>query len=417
MKILNDHIPNYKKEKLKQNILEINNKNPIDLNLIYENHFLKDDNNIKILNIKQKNNYQNLFIHRKLYDTNIEKKKNKKYSSTYNHDHEKSNEKDKLSNYDMKLNYYYTNTNLIEKKNDSNNAFLIDNLDKLKEMNSDLNNILFNMQKSIQPNNKQNNLNNYLKESNQIYNYKTKTNTKENNSKSKSKSQKTINTIHFIEEIGNKNINEINSVKKYREINEDINSYISNDIEEKNINANINNKGNNYINNNNKYINNKNMNKIFIIDKNNKNEINIKGIKTDNIDLTKINLNKLKKEQQNKINLIYNNNNDKNRKKAFFNINDLINDLYKYKIKYEEIKNILDNKKEDKAKEFNHNLLNIKNENKSLSEQKNFLINELTKSIYNNEKLEQKYKEELDRIDAYTNKVKYDLKAKKDTKQ
>ena len=57
--------------------------------------------------------------------------------------------------------------------------------------------------------------------------------------------------------------------------------------------------------------------------------------------------------------------------------------------------------------------MKLKKENEYLNKQKEFLINELTKSIYHNEKLEQRYKNELERIDAYVNKINFDIKEKK----
>ena len=145
----------------------------------------------------------------------------------------------------------------------------------------------------------------------------------------------------------------------------------------------------------------------FIIDKNNSIKININGIKTKK-DITKIKLNKLNLGQENKLKYIYDLNQSNNR---YININDLINDLYNYKIKYQELKNIIENKNENGLiiKQFNLNLSNIKKEKEILNNKKKFLINELTKSIYNNDKLQKKYKNEFERIDSYINKLFFDL--------
>ena len=60
--------------------------------------------------------------------------------------------------------------------------------------------------------------------------------------------------------------------------------------------------------------------------------------------------------------------------------------------------------------ENNEQLSKLKEENIKLNLQNKFLINELTKSMYNNENWRNKYKNELDRFDSYINKIKYEIK-------
>ena len=76
------------------------------------------------------------------------------------------------------------------------------------------------------------------------------------------------------------------------------------------------------------------------------------------------------------------------------------------------MKNILKNKNEEKNK-FNENFIELQKENELLNNKKKFLINELTKSIYNNDKLNQRYKNELERIDSYINQIKFDINSNK----
>ena len=145
----------------------------------------------------------------------------------------------------------------------------------------------------------------------------------------------------------------------------------------------------------------------FIIDRNIQNQINIQGIK-ENKDPLNINLNDFKPEQEKKLISVY-----KNNKIKIINVDKLINDLYENKIKYEKMKIIFASKNIEKnKKEINDDLSKIKVENKKLNSQKHFLINELTKSIYNYENLRNKYTDELNRINSYLNKIKYDLKEK-----
>ena len=75
---------------------------------------------------------------------------------------------------------------------------------------------------------------------------------------------------------------------------------------------------------------------------------------------------------------------------------------------------ILNSKSVEKTKkEINENLQKLRDKNLKLNLQRKFLINELTKSIYNRENLRHKYKNELDRVESYLNKIKYDLKENK----
>ena len=148
--------------------------------------------------------------------------------------------------------------------------------------------------------------------------------------------------------------------------------------------------------------------KIYTIDKNEQNQIKIQGIKQQQKDLINIKTNEFSKEIENKLSSIYGKNKNK-----MINVDKLINDLYEYKIKYENLKLMVNSKDIEKTKkEINDNLSKLKKENYKLNLQKKFLINELTKSIYNNENLRTRYKNELDRLDSYLKKIKYDLKGK-----
>ena len=311
-----------------------NNKRRLIINKKKSN--FNDDNNNYFLNGEdlelpnfQKNNYQNQFMNRKLFASNPKKIKSK-YIFNYSHYNYKDDK--------IKENNYYSNNSNITQKIDNyfNNDSLAENFEHLKQMNSNINNILSNMQKEIQTTNKK----------------------KE-------------------EEIQNKIQN--NNFDKFNE---------------------------NFYNNDNSILNNIQNNK-FIIDRNIQNQINIQGIK-ENKDPLNINLNDFKPEQEKKLNSVY-----KNNKIKIINVDKLINDLYENKIKYEKMKIIFASKNIEKnKKEINDDLSKIKVENKKLNSQKHFLINELTKSIYNYENLRNKYTDELNRINSYLNKIKYDLKEK-----
>ena len=91
---------------------------------------------------------------------------------------------------------------------------------------------------------------------------------------------------------------------------------------------------------------------------------------------------------------------------------DLLNiKIDEFNKEYENKLNIINGNKK-KKKEIDDDLSKAKEENCKLNLQKKFLINELTKSIYNNENLRTRYKNELDRLDSYLKKIKYDLKGK-----
>ena len=147
--------------------------------------------------------------------------------------------------------------------------------------------------------------------------------------------------------------------------------------------------------------------KDFIIDQNEGNEINIKGNNFKK-DLLNIKIDEFSKDYKIKLNKIKEDNKNKS-----INVEQLINELYEYKFKYEKLKLMLNLKNSEKAKqEINDDLSKIKEENSKFNLQKKFLINELTKSVYNIEILRHKYKNELDRFSSYLNKIKYDLKEK-----
>lgn len=114
----------------------IYNKNIFDLNND-NNHFLNGEN--LELPTFQKNNYQNQFIHRKLLSTNSKKNKNK------------YNEENKLKEH----NFYSSNNNDIPKNIDNYfNDSLAENFENMKQMNTNINNILSNMKKEIESSNK-----------------------------------------------------------------------------------------------------------------------------------------------------------------------------------------------------------------------------------------------------------------------
>ena len=316
----------------------IYNKNIFDLNND-NNHFLNGEN--LELPTFQKNNYQNQFIHRKLLITNSKKNKNK------------YNEENKIKEAN-----FYSNNNAVIPKNIENylNDSLTENFENMKQMNTNISNILSNMKKEIETSNKINEEEiqkreedlDYDKFSNKLYKMK-----------------------NISDDLDNFNIKyDLDYSEKNRQI-------IINDIK-KNI---INQKAD------------------FIIEKNEQNRFNIQGIKQEKNRL-KIGINEFKKEQENKLHSIYGNN-------KIINIEKLIDDLYEYKNKYEKLNKI----NIDKSKVGNDEKLSkLKEENIKLNLQNKFLINELTKSIYNNENFRNKYKNELDRFDSYINKIKYEIK-------
>ena len=226
----------------------------------------------------------------------------------------------------------------------------------MKQMNTNISNILSNMKKEIETSNKINEEEiqkreedlDYDKFSNKLYKMK-----------------------NISDDLDNFNIKyDLDNSEKYRQI-------IINDIK-KNI---INQKTD------------------FIIEQNEQNRFNIQGIKQEKNRL-KIGINEFKKEQENKLHSIYGNN-------KIINIEKLIDDLYEYKNKYEKLNKI----NIEKSKVGNDEKLSkLKEENIKLNLQNKFLINELTKSIYNNENFRNKYKNELDRFDSYINKIKYEIK-------
>ena len=316
----------------------IYNKNIFDLNND-NNHFLNGEN--LELPTFQKNNYQNQFIHRKLLITNSKKIKNK------------YNEENKI-----KETNFYSNNNAAISKNIENylNDSLTENFENMKQMNTNISNILSNMKKEIETSNKINEEEiqkreeylDYDKFSNKLYKIK-----------------------NISDDLDNFNIKyDLDYSEKNRQI-------IINDIK-KNI---INQKAD------------------FIIEQNEQNRFNIQGIKREKNPL-KIGINEFKKEQENKLHSIYGNN-------KIINIEKLIDDLYEYKNKYEKLNQINIGKSKEKNDE---KLSKLKEENIKLNLQNKFLINELTKSIYNSENFRNKYKNELDRFDSYINKMKYEIK-------
>ena len=316
----------------------IYNKNIFDLNND-NNHFLNGEN--LELPTFQKNNYQNQFIHRKLLITNSKKNKNK------------YNEENKIKEAN-----FYSNNNAVIPKNIENylNDSLTENFENMKQMNTNISNILSNMKKEIETSNKINEEEiqkreedlDYDKFSNKLYKMK-----------------------NISDDLDNFNIKyDLDYSEKNRQI-------IINDIK-KNI---INQKTD------------------FIIEQNEQNRFNIQGIKREKNPL-KIGINEFKKEQENKLHSIYGNN-------KIINIEKLIDDLYEYKNKYEKLNQI----NIGKSKVGNDEKLSkLKEENIKLNLQNKFLINELTKSIYNSENFRNKYKNELNKFNSYINKIKYEIK-------
>lgn len=419
----NENIPYYKQEKEKKIKSNINSNQYNNFN---DNHFLNDEN-IKIYISKQNNNYQNLYINKKIYNSNTKRKSKSKNNIYYDYEEESSHNKDNSSKREISSKYYTNNNSINNGHNLNDNSYY----GKLKEMNSGANNILIDMKKAITNSNRkptkpkinifdqssQNKNNNLLIKEIVV-------NNKENDvSKNNNEIQKDNN-------IDNENVlfsnSEQKSNKDYDNMHININYDFNND--NKIINKNSNTTGKNH---NNKSKNKNYKNKIdfsefinsikntnnnspkknvtYVIDESCKNEISICGNKNRK-KFSKIKFKELTQEQENKLKILCDKNSIKN---DYININDLINDLYEYKVKYCEIIKNLDSNKEQKEKEFDENLVKLKKENEYLNKQKEFLINELTKSIYHNEKLEQRYKNELERIDAYVNKINFDIKEKK----
>ena len=356
MNMLNKY-PDKVKSNKRRLIININKSNLSDDNY---NHFLNGED-LELTTFK-KNNYQNQFIKRKLFLSNSKKKKNK-YILNFEHYNKEEN---RMKNNN---NNYYSNSSKIPKniENDFINDSLTDNYDQLKNNNNNIKDILLKTKKEIQSSYKKREEIQKIEKENKN-NYKFYKINKSNNEL-------------------NLNKNEINKLNNYNYNNGIFNEILINDIDRNKIN-NI-------------------QKKDFIIDKNEGNEINIKG----NIvkkDLSNLKIDEFSKEYQNKLNKIKENNKNKS-----INVEQLINELYEYKVKYEKLKLMLNSKSSKKEKqEINDNLSKIKEENSKLNLQKKFLINELTKSVYNIEILRHKYKNELDRFSSYLNKIKYDLKEK-----
>jgi len=421
----NGNIPYYKQEKGKKIKSNINNN---QYNNLYENHFLNDEN-IRIYITNQSNNYQNQYKNKKNYNSNTKRKSKNNSKIFYDYEEESSHNKDSSS---RKEKQYYTNNNSINRAHNYNNNSFIENLGKLQVMNSGLNDKLGDIQKTIKTTSNRKAIN-LKKNFEQSIQNKSNENINEYNNLVlkeivvKNKEKENENDI-------NKNCNEIpkdNSIDNEQKSNKELNSININRNYDFDDDNKIINKKSNTTGKNNKSKNKNARNKIdfnafinslksentsspkknitYVIDENGKNEINIRG-KKNKKNLSKIKLKELTKEQENKLKIFSEKNKNKN---DYININDLINDLYEYKVKYFEIKKNLDSNKELKEKEFDENLKKLKSENEYLNKQKHFLINELTKSIYCNEKLKQRYKNELERIDAYVNEINFDIKEKK----
>ena len=357
MNMLNKY-PDKVKSNKRRLIININKSNLSDDNY---NHFLNGED-LELPTFK-KNNYQNQFINRKLFLSNSKKQKNK-YILNFEHYNKEEN---RMKNNN---NNYYSNSSKIPKniENDLINDSLTDNYDQLK--NNNIKDILLKTKKEIQSSNKKREgIQKIEKEDKNNYKYY--------------KINKSNNIINL-----NKNeINDLNNKINFNYNDGTFNEILINDID-KNKNNNI-------------------QKKVFIIDKNEQNEINIKGNNI-NKDLFNIKIDEFSKNYKNKLNTIRVNNKNKS-----INVEQLINELYEYKVKYEKLKLMLNSKSSKKEKqEINDNLSKIKEENSKLNLQKKFLINELTKSVYNIEILRHKYKNELDRFSSYLNKIKYDLKEK-----
>ena len=121
------------------------NKKKSNFNDDNTNYFLNGED-LELPNFK-KNNYQNQFMNRKLFASNPKKIKSK-YIFNYSHYNYKDDK--------IKENNYYSNNSNINQKIDNyfNNDSLAENFEHLKQMNSNINNILSNMQKEIQTTNK-----------------------------------------------------------------------------------------------------------------------------------------------------------------------------------------------------------------------------------------------------------------------
>ena len=318
MKNENTYIPYFNKENIKE-------KN--------DNYFLKEEN-IRILDNKKHNNYQDQYLTKQIYEIN----------------NKNNSDKMKINDNEIKKNYYSNNNAFINiSENNLNENSYMNNFEKLKKMNNNIKNILSNMKNTIQPISKDNG-----------------------------------------------NIKKLD-INKYKIFPNDINynNKIST-IERKNINTKHekNNKGNK-------------KHKLSI----NKMEIKLDGTKAkDEIDLSKINVNTLNIEQEKKLKELYNIDKDENK---IVDIKDLIDNLYEYKIRNQCLENIRDGKKDVNSNIINQTLFNSKKENNALNVKKNFLISEITKSIYNNEKLSQRFKNEIERINSYINKIKFDLENNK----
>ena len=341
----------------------INNKNKSNLNDDYNNYFLKEED--LELPTFQKNNYQSQFINKKLFISNTKKNKNK-YISNFEH-YNKEEKKTKENN-------YYSNNSNIRKniENYFNNDSLSENFEHLKKINNNINDILSNMEKEIRSSSRKKSVETKKSNEDKVF-------VKLNNTAMRfNKSNQYKNSINKSD-----NINEIDFNLREQEFNKfKINDSI---------------KINNFPKKN------------FIIDKNQQNQINIQGIKQKKVSKKHIEISEFTKDKENKLNSIYGKN-----KIKIVNIDKLINDLYEYKIRHEKLKFILKFKNIEKnKKEKNDNLSKLKEEGYKLKMQKKFLINELTKSIYNTENLRSKYKNELERFDSYLNKIKFDLKEKK----
>ena len=326
-----------------------------NINELNQNHFL----NGQILNIKKDKNYKDLYKNKRNHNSNS------KNVQTFSYRSEQNKDKNFIV-INLKKMYNTNNNSALEIK-----SFHNEGIEKNKKKSNNINYF---------PN--YNSYCNKIKNKNKIF-YSI-----ENTSENKNKNKKTIDySCGFIKEneiIANQSIN-FNIIKPNNKIPIPILSKSNN---KKNINKS-------------KRI--KKTNNIFIVDKKNHSEINICGVKNKN-DTSQYNINNLNEEQRNKLGTI-----DKNKK--YFSNNELINYLYDYMIGYNEIKKMEDtkNKEDDNEIDINITLLKKRNENKFLNLQKNFLMNELIKSTYNNEKLQKKYKNELERIDAYLNKIKFDL--------
>ena len=271
-----------------------------------------------------------------------------------------------------KENNYFSNNSNFQKNIDNyfNNDSLTENFENLKKMNNNINDILSNMKKEIRSSSKKKNEEIQDKEEVEVLLNFDK-----------------YNNTNIIKLNQNKNnINKLDNELEFKNSEPKFNEFMINDLSKT---TNI-------------------PKKIYSIDKNEQNQINIKGIKQQQKDLINIKTNEFSKEIENKLSSIYGKNKNK-----MINVDKLINDLYEYKIKYENLKLMVNSKDIEKTKkEINDNLSKLKKENYKLNLQKKFLINELTKSIYNNENLRNKYKNELERFDSYLNKIKYDLKEK-----